>query len=708
MILLGIIVAVLNILLGLFVLCRKQGVMSTTYGFFAVSFGGWVLSIFLTLSSTVPEFWGGMAFFFATFGIGFIFLFSLIFPENRKISRRNIILIFSPVLILGIASFTDLMIQSVSVHKGYITGTFGPFMQIYQIFAPLYIFSALFMLLKKYRRGDGLQKLQLKYTLIGVALFIGPAVTTNVILPLWFNIYSLNAVGPLFSIFMVSFITYAIVRHRLLDLRVVIQRGLIYTLLFIVIVGFYLALVSILGYGFQQVTNATILFSAGITTIMGIFTVPAIDRYFRSTTDHIFFKDKYNYSEVIEELGEILNKNLATKEIINKVSETLQSVFKVESVGFVLLPDNTLYSTRSEEQKREDYYSASIIEMLRDKNDVVVHSEIPHIIQEEYMSPKQEHVLQTLYRYGDKKNVEITVPIVFEGALKGALTMSKKLSGDLYTNEDVRLLKTFSYQAGAALEKAYLYEKVQEGARELEHRVEERTKEIQQLQEDSKRTMVEISHGLQTPLTVVRGELEFLRNQMPANHKLKAFEKSIDEISKFIYDLLYLALLETRKDTFKYETINLSAVLNELVSYFDVLAKDKGITLKAYIEPNITIKGDEAKIEEMISNLVSNSVKYMRHAGEKKIEIELRKKGTVLILIIRDTGIGIGTKDLPHIFDRFYRVKGSNQKVRGTGLGLAICEKIAEKHNGIITAQSELGKGSAFTITFNTKEQENT
>lgn len=229
-------------------------------------------------------------------------------------------------------------------------------------------------------------------------------------------------------------------------------------------------------------------------------------------------------------------------------------------------------------------------------------------------------------------------------------------------------------------------------------KVEEKTSHLRLLWEQQKQIIADISHGLQTPLTIIKSELNSIKKQSQFADDLDNLEKSVDSISKFIYDFLHLAKLETATEDFNKSPVYLSVILTDLSEYFEILAKENNISLMTEIQPNIVIPGNHKKIEELITNLMSNAVKYTYGKPDKKIWIKLAKVGDKVRLSIRDNGIGIGEEDLPHIFERFYRVKSSATK--GTGLGLAICKKIVEKHNGSIEVSSELGKGTEFVIIF--------
>jgi signal transduction histidine kinase len=209
--------------------------------------------------------------------------------------------------------------------------------------------------------------------------------------------------------------------------------------------------------------------------------------------------------------------------------------------------------------------------------------------------------------------------------------------------------------------------------------------------------MLEISHGLQTPLAIIKGRLEDLKLKHPNQEEFNIFEKSLDRISHLIYDMLNLARLKAIDDSFKKEKLNLSNLLLDQIEYFEVSLKDKNIEIDYEISPGIYIMGRKEKLEELFSNLVSNAAKYMEKVSEKNIMIKaIQENGEVLLSVI-DTGPGIESESLAHMFEKFYRAKNN---MPGTGLGLAICKKIVEKHGGKIWLKSKLGKGSEFHLSF--------
>jgi signal transduction histidine kinase len=313
----------------------------------------------------------------------------------------------------------------------------------------------------------------------------------------------------------------------------------------------------------------------------------------------------------------------------------------------------------------------------------------------------KSEILKKALSYYEKYQIDLTVQILLEKKLIGLIIFGEKLPGELFSGDDINLLKTLSYQAAVALQRAQLFEEVKNYSLELENKVEQRTAKIKGLQEEQKKMMLEIAHGLQTPLTILKAEISQLNQDNEECKKVKVLENSIDRISKFIYDMLRIAKIENESQKLKMENIDLSNLFSELIESFEIITEEKGIKIIHNIEPDIFIKGDRHELEELMMNLAGNCVKYIGNTGKKEIEIMLIKNHEEANLIIKDSGIGISPEHLPHLFERFYRIEKPHEPlINGTGLGLVICKKIIERHRGKIEVLSQLGKGTKFIITF--------
>ncbi|MCK4540463.1 hypothetical protein KAU09_04905 [Candidatus Parcubacteria bacterium] len=635
----------------------------------------------------------------------FWFLFCYSFLENKKINKIiNYIFIFLLFFITIITLTTGLVIKKVYFYNNILNFDTGA---LHLLFAAIILFSFVggsVILFFKYRRFQNKKKIQTLYVLIGFSLASVVVATVNLFFQnkLTVDLYRL---GNSFLVFIIIFTSYAIIKHQLLDIKVVIQRGIIYSILFSVVVGVYLILMFLLGFFFQQTTDVAMMLAALTTTMVCVYTVPIIERYFKKWTDKIFFKDKYDYSEAVFSLSEVLNKNIGLNTLLKESAKRLKSILKIKDLRIVLPKQNILLDTKGEVKvKSLGFIKDSVKAIADDDRAYLDHSEIPSLLKSTDKGSEEYKALKMAEIYGKKFNISLTVPIKLENKLMGLLALGKKLSGDIYTGEDYNLLKTFSIQAGVALEKAQLYEKVKNYSKDLEQKVKERVSEIQALQEGQKQMMLEISHGLQTPLTIIKGELHNLENQVADKNNIKYLEKNLDRISMFIYDMLRLARMENQKDKFEKEKFDLSGLLFDLIENFKIITSEKNISLKSSIEKKIFFNGSKKEIEELIMNIVSNSVKYFGDKKNNEINFTLKKKSGIIELSIADTGVGIRKEKIPKLFSRFYRAGKDN---RGTGLGLAICKEIVNRHLGEIKVESKEGEGAKFIISLPLIKNEN-
>ena len=605
----------------------------------------WVLSNSIadvTISSRMVIFLSGMAVigfqFFASFFLHFLIYFV---HGKEKGAYRELAFAYIPTIIISFFAFSSYAVKEVYVlYTAPAQVAVGPLYKIGPIFMITVFIIAYYKLFKNYASFSRSKQLQTLYVILGTSCTLLGVIVFDILLPIWGE-YRFFSTGPLSTALLIGFILYAIFRHHLLDIRIALQKSTTYAILLFLITTTYISILLILNTLVGDLVRATSIISAGLTTILGIFTFPFLEKYFSKITANFFFKDKYDYSDAIDALSEVVNKNLDLRKLIEQVSKTLKSIFRTNYVAFI---------------KKEDITS-------QDQSDIYI-------------------------------------PIVIEGKLIGLLCLGVKLSGDSYNQDDLKLLKTFAYQAGIAIQRAELYETVKKHTRELETKVRERTEEIQRLQEEQKQMVFDISHGLQTPLTVIKNGLEFLKRRMPKDNELGTFERSINKISKFIYDLLSLARLENQD--IKFQPFNLSDMINEQIEYFNILAKEKGIIISSTVEPEIIILGKKDDLQDLLINLVSNALKYVsKNKSRKTIDIRLAKVSNKIKLSVEDNGIGIQEKDLALIFDRFYRIRhDTTSQTRGTGLGLSICKKIVNKHGGIITVESEYGRGAKFIAIF--------
>jgi signal transduction histidine kinase len=223
-------------------------------------------------------------------------------------------------------------------------------------------------------------------------------------------------------------------------------------------------------------------------------------------------------------------------------------------------------------------------------------------------------------------------------------------------------------------------------------------KELEQLRTE---WIATISHDLKNPITAIQLSSSLLRSAGTLNDRQQQVLEGIQTNGRRLIDLvtntLDLARLET-EPTLPRQVIAPSVILAQAFAEVQTLAAARHQTLSYSIDPDIpTIRGDLNALSRALANLLSNAIKYTPDHGA--IDVHITEKPYLVQLEVKDTGRGIPTEAIPHLFDRFYRVPGSQDVAEGTGLGLYIVKRIVNRHGGEIWVESEVGKGSTFAFT---------
>ncbi|NLF29947.1 MAG: PAS domain-containing protein [Planctomycetes bacterium] len=229
-------------------------------------------------------------------------------------------------------------------------------------------------------------------------------------------------------------------------------------------------------------------------------------------------------------------------------------------------------------------------------------------------------------------------------------------------------------------------------------------KEVAQMKTDF---VSNVSHELRTPLAGIKAYIEMLLDgdaEDPQTrrefHEIIAGET--DRLSRLIDNILNLARIESGVVKVAVEPMDLTAVVKSTLEVAAPQAKAKSIELVESLAPVFTqVEADRDMINQAVMNLVSNAIKYTREGGTVRVATRIEDHRGVAVVEVADSGVGIPAEDLPHLFDKFYRVKSSCKMAKGTGLGLALVKHIVETlHRGSLTVRSTVGEnsGSVFTI----------
>jgi two-component system phosphate regulon sensor histidine kinase PhoR len=224
-----------------------------------------------------------------------------------------------------------------------------------------------------------------------------------------------------------------------------------------------------------------------------------------------------------------------------------------------------------------------------------------------------------------------------------------------------------------------------------------------QLEKMRSEFVANVSHELRTPVTIIKGFAETLKEDddvlEPAEKKrfLEKIERNTERLDHLLRDLLLLARLESTESVLQLESVSLEDFLNDFVEHWTANSDMGDLKAILDIEKPVAITADFLRLGQVLTNLLEN---VRRHAkGATQVRISTRISGEFLVLAIEDNGAGIPEKDLPHIFQRFFRVdKGRSRESGGTGLGLAIVKHIVAQHGGEIRARSQEGEGTCVEV----------
>lgn len=226
---------------------------------------------------------------------------------------------------------------------------------------------------------------------------------------------------------------------------------------------------------------------------------------------------------------------------------------------------------------------------------------------------------------------------------------------------------------------------------------------LQDSVENTRRFVADASHELRTPLAVLRGEMENVMNQnrlsAEARERVASNLEEVERLSKIVQGLSALSRLDCGEAQQESVIFDLARVAATTTEQMCLLAEDKGITLVCNSLAGAQIRGDPARVKQILVNLVDNAINYTPAGG--RVEVKTFTKDARAFLEVGDTGIGVPEESQTKIFERFYRVdKARSRDVGGAGLGLSIVKSIVTAHGGSISVKSELGNGSIFRVEF--------
>ena len=545
-------------------------------------------------------------------------------------------------------------------------------------------------LVRGYVAAEGLRKNQLKYLLFGSMLgYVGGV--DNFLYLYDITIFPLFPYGTYAIPIYVSSTAYAIAQYRLLDINVVIKRSLIYaSLLLVLVLPCYLLVIWGQQAAFGNINYTFSLFTLLLFIMVG-FLFPKIRFRTEEALERVLFQKRVDYRETLLRSSREMVSIVDLENLSNSLVRTVSRALGIETASLYLLDETKgVYNLKVNIGLAKDRYpqallskSDPLIEHLTSIQEGVVKEELE-------MAPDKMSGLQVAETMGGLE-AEISVPILSKDKLIGILNLGHKEEKEIYSSEDLELLSTLANQAAIAIENARLYENLKQSQDTL--RRADRLSSLGLL-------TAGLAHEIRNPLVAIRTFTQLLPERYNDAEFREGFQglalKEVDRICGLINDLLSFA----RPSRPNVAEENMNDVVDGIARILETEAKEKGVEITRDFGSNLPrVWIDREQMKQVFMNLILNAIQAMREGGSIFLSTRLnsrndaRHPGQFVQVEVRDTGAGIPTENLDHIFDPFF-----TSKDEGSGLGLSISHQIVQEHGGYVTVESKVGVGTTFCI----------
>jgi signal transduction histidine kinase len=538
-----------------------------------------------------------------------------------------------------------------------------------------------YLLVKYFKKSEGQTRNQVRYLLLATTVgFLGGLTT---LLPN-FNIEVFPYGFYLISIYVVI-TSYAIAKHRLMDINIVLKKGTTYVLL-MVLLFVPSSLLVILGQKlfYKEINYLFLAFIFSILLVVSIFFYRIKPRT-EKAVEQFLFKKYYDYRETLGKFSKVIVSILDLQSLSKRVIETITQTMGVENASLFLL-----------NEEKEGYYLFESKNIKIDSSLLPKGDPLPHylqkvgeiIIREELIKRDNIPELKNVVDKMSLLEAEVSIPLISKGQLVGMINLSHKFNKDIYSHEDIELLSTLANQMAIAIENARLYEDLKRSKSYM--RRADRLASLGTL-------TAGLAHEIRNPLVAIKTFTQLLPERLNDEEFLNKFlgiaSGEVDRIALLINELLEFA----KPSEPKLELENITTILDGMILLISTEAKKKQINvIKNYALDLPPVQIDREQIKQVFLNILLNAIEatpedgsitvktrsFMKPGGEPYIQIEFT-----------DTGCGIPPEKLEEIFNPFFTTRSA-----GSGLGLSISHQIVEDHKGYIHVESELTKGSSFFI----------
>jgi signal transduction histidine kinase len=615
----------------------------------------------------------GVLFFFAyTLTPVILLRFALSFTARDRLPAAPFLwggsLLFGGFFSAGFAA--ALLIPSIAIFR------LKEYFQIFRVYFVVGCVAAVVVLFRSYRASPARERRdQIRWVLYGMLLGLGP------FLVLYQLPRALGLGAPFSEEFASAFfvllplaLAFAILKYKLMDVHLIINRSVVYSLLTMVTVGLYLLSIE----GLEKLFSSSAgpgqkWIPIGAAVIAALAFAPARAKI-QVLVDKAFFRRGYDYRRAVRGLATAAEKVHSAPDLLALLSDTLSETLPLEKLGaFVPAPGVGT--------------PGIALRIGLDYDAVAALLTAPGGPEGPLTRPEM-----------DRLGFQTALPIpAGDGGPSGWLFLGRKKSGLKFTDEDLELLQTLAVEMSAALRRIRLQEEVI-----YERASREKSEELGRMKTEF---ISSVSHELRTPMTSLQAISELLKSGKVADasrreHLLELMAGECGRLGRYLHNVLDFGRIE--QDTKRYEIreTDLVPIVAQVVEIVRSAAADDDVELKVETPKGpVRVEADPDAVRQALLNLLDNAIKYS--AGRKHIGVRLAGTADEADISVSDRGIGIAPGDREKIFEAFYRTTDAIlHDPKGVGLGLKIVKHIMDAHGGTVVIESEPGRGTTFTLIF--------
>jgi signal transduction histidine kinase len=627
--------------------------------------------------------------------------------RSEKITRLVDLLIWTITILSITLALTPYVVESITANGSVVGVVFGWAGDAY--FASLGILAlwVILRLLYDTIKAKGVAKARARalFAAFGVGLVL--VAITNAVLPAFFNLFYLSAIGSLVVVVILTGVGYSIVRYKLFDIRSFVTRSLAYIFTITVLtVTYSAATVGVL----SRVTGQPVSLAHEIPYFMiALFlglTFQPMKRFFDRLSNRIFYNDHYDVQDVLNRfsdliLGEVRLNNLLDG-TIGLILESLKSDY-----GKIVLVDKKGKAFRSSSDEESHEISiVQLVDTMKDADRDILVAEAEDISEH----GKTNKALYAAVRAMQANHMQVIVRLKTSSSNSvGYILIGRKRSDGVYTNEDVQLLSLLGGELAVAIENSLRFEEIKNFSETLQDKVDSATQrlrranaQLQRLDEVKDEFVSMASHQLRTPLTSVKGYISMVLegdvgkiSAMQRKLLSEAFTSS-ERMVHLISDFLNVSRLQTGKFILERRATDLAKVVAQEIESLQTTALAHNLKLQYHSPRHFPILYiDDSKIRQVLMNFIDNAIYYSEPGTV--IIVKLTVEDGDAVLRVRDTGIGVPKSEQAHLFTKFFRATNARkQRPDGTGVGLFLAKKVVDAHEGTVVFESVENEGSTF------------